>query len=283
MQYKNVIGIDLGGTNVRGAVVNETIIGNIQSKKINAKAPAHEVLNELFAFTDQLMNNSITAIGIGVPGLVKQQEKMVYDVVFIPAWTKIPLQQLMEDRYHVPVYAENDANCFALGELYFGKGRSVTNMVGLTLGTGVGGGIIINKKLHPGRNGGAGEFGMVEYLEHNVEYYTSGQFFQHIHNTDGETVFKHASAGDADALKMYDEFGVHLGNTIKTILYSLDVELIVLGGSVSKAFSFYSASMWKQLQTFGFPSAIPNIKIEVSDLQNAGIMGAAGLCYNFNG
>ena len=282
MQYKNVIGIDLGGTNVRGAIVNEKISGDILSKKIHSKGTADEVLQDLLAFTDQLINPSVTAIGIGVPGLVRQQEKMVYDVVFIPAWTKIPLQQLMEDRYHVPVYAENDANCFALGEFYFGKGRGVNDMVGLTLGTGVGGGIIINKKLHPGRNGGAGEFGMVEYLEHNVEYYTSGQFFQHIHNTDGETVFKSACAGDEHALKMYDEFGVHLGNTIKTILYSLDVELIVLGGSVSKAFSFYSASMWKQLQTFGFPSAIPNIRIEVSDLQNAGIMGAAGLCYNFN-
>jgi len=281
MEYKNVIGIDLGGTNVRGAVVNEQIRGTILSKRIHSGGSADEVLQDLFSFTDQLIDPSVTAIGIGVPGLVRQQEKMVYDVVYIPSWKKIPLQQLMEDRYRVPVYAENDANCFALGEFYFGKGRGVTDLVGVTLGTGLGAGIIVNKRLHPGRNGGAGEFGMVDYLDHNVEYYTSGQFFRNVHDRDGETVFREASAGEPSALDMYAEFGVHLGNTIKTILYALDVELIILGGSVRKAWPFFSTAMWKQLQTFGFPSVIPQIRIEGSDLQNAGILGAAGLCYNF--
>ena len=281
MQYKNVIGIDLGGTNVRGALVNETIVGNILAQKINAQASANDVLNELFAFTDQLMNDSVTAIGIGVPGLVKQEEKMIYDLVYIPSWKKVPLQQLMEDRYHVPVYAENDANCFALGELYFGKATGCNSMVGVTMGTGLGAGIIIHKKLYPGRNGGAGEFGMVDYLQHTVEYYASGQFFKNVYNVNGEEVFAKATAGDKDALKMYEELGMHIGNAMKTILYSLDVELIVMGGSVSKAFSLFSASMWQQLQTFGFQNALKNVRIEVSDLQNAGIMGAAGLCYNF--
>jgi len=280
MQYKNVIGIDLGGTNVRGAVVNEKITGEILSKKINAKASADEVLHELFAFTDKLMNGSVTAIGIGVPGLVRQEEKMVYDVVYIPSWKKIPLQPLMEDRYHVPVYAENDANCFALGEFYFGKGQGCDSMIGVTLGTGLGAGIIINKKLYPGRNGGAGEFGMVEYLQHTVEYYASGQFFKNVHHVNGEEVFAKASAGDKDALKMYEELGVHVGNTVKTILYSLDLELIIFGGSVSKGFPFFSASMWKQLKTFGFQNALQYLRIVVSELDNAGIMGAAGLCYN---
>ena len=280
MNKNSIIGIDLGGTNIRGGVVNGFELSNIISKKINARGSVHEVLEEVFSLTDSLINDSVMAIGIGVPGLVNAEEKMVYDVVYIPSWKKVPLHKLMEDRYHIPVFINNDANCFALGEFYFGKGNGINSIVGLTIGTGLGCGLIVNKKLYEGRNGGAGEFGMVSYLDKTVEYYASGQFFQNVYDTDGESVFKNAGEGNADALKMYQEMGAHLGNAIKTIMYALDVELIVLGGSVRQAYPYFSKTMWDEIKTFGFRNAVTNLRIEVSELQNAGMLGAAALYYD---
>ncbi|MGH2563433.1 MAG: ROK family protein, partial [Ginsengibacter sp.] len=219
-------------------------------------------------------------IGIGVPGLVNNEEQLVYDVVYIPAWKKVALKKLMEERYNIPVYVENDANCFALGEYYFGKGQGYNSIIGLTIGTGLGTGLIINKRLYPGKNGGAGEFGMIEYLDQTCEYYASGQFFNNVYKINGEEVFNNAKKGDTSAVKMYEEMGLHLGNAIKMILYALDVELIVIGGSVRYAFPYFSKTMWQQIKTFGFQKAAENVKIEVSELENSGILGAAALCYD---
>ena len=280
MVNENIIGIDMGGTNVRAGLVCDNELTHIIAKRINSRGTADEVLEQLFDLTDGLINNEITSIGIGVPGLVNTEEQMVYDVVYIPSWKKIPLQKLMEERYKIPVYVENDANCFALGEYYFGKGKGYHSLIGLTLGTGLGSGLIINKKLYAGKTGGAGEFGMIDYLDKTVEYYASGQFFENVYQINGEEVFKNAKEGDATAIKMYEEMGTHLGNAIKMMLYALDVELIVIGGSVRYAFPYFSTTMWQQIKTFGFQKAVEHLKIEVSDLENSGILGAAALSYD---
>ena len=121
---------------------------------------------------------------------------------------------------------------------------------------------------------------MIEYLDKYYEYYASGQFFKNIYQTDGEDIFKKAEKGDKTAAKMYKEMGTHLGNAIKTILYALDVELIILGGSVRHAFPYFSETMWQQLQTFAFQNTIKNLKLEVSELENSGLLGAAALYYD---
>jgi glucokinase len=279
MNNKNIIGIDLGGTNIRGGVIRDNILSGIVSRKINAEGSLEEVLEELFSLTDELINTSVKAIGIGVPGLIDEEQKMVIDVINIPSWKEIALQKLMEDRYHVPVIINNDANCFALGEFYFGKGKDCNSMVGLTIGTGLGSGLILNKKLYSGKNNGAGEFGMVDYLDKYFEYYASGQYFTNVYNTDGNIVFERANKGDTQAIKMYEEMGMHLGNAIKMIVYALDVELIVLGGSVRKAFPYFLKTMWQQIKTSAFQRSVNNLRIEVSELENGGIFGAAAL-YN---
>lgn len=281
MTNSSILGIDMGGTNLRGGLVVNNILQKISSSRVNSQGSVDEVLKDLFSFTDNIINSSVSSIGIGVPGLVNAEEQVVYDVVYIPAWKKIPLQLLMEERYKIPVFVNNDANCFALGEFYFGKGKGYNSMIGLTIGTGLGSGIIINKKLYEGKNGGAGEFGMIGYLDHSFEYYASGQFFENKYNMRGEMVFELATNGNDVALNMYEEMGTHLGNAINMMLYALDVELVILGGSVRHAFPFFSAAMWKQLQTFGFQKARQNLKVEISELENAGILGAAALQYNF--
>ena len=96
----------------------------------------------------------------------------------------------MEERFAIPVLINNDANCFAVGEYYFGKGVEGDSLVGLTIGTGLGSGIILKGKLYSGKNCGAGEFGMIDYLDHFIEYYASGQFFKNVYDIDGEVDFR---------------------------------------------------------------------------------------------
>jgi glucokinase len=273
------IGIDLGGTNIRGGLVNQSALPGVGvlSRRINAQGSAEEVLAELFSLTDALMNDSVESIGIGVPGLVDKEQGIAYDVVNIPSWKEVSLKKWMEDRYQIPVVIDNDANCFALGEFYFGKGKGFGSMIGLTIGTGLGCGIIINKKLYSGINGGAGEFGMVAYLDRYYEYYASGQFFTNVYQTEGDTVMNDARAGDKKARKMYEEMGTHFGRFVKMLLYSLDIELIVLGGSVRHAWPFFNKTMWAEIQTFAFKRSLNRLRIEISELENAGILGAAAL------
>ena len=280
MSNKQIIGIDLGATNVRAGLVSENSIAKMASSRIRSSGTVEEVMEDIFAMVGQLIDDSVEAIGIGVPGVVDIQDGIVYDVQYIPSWKEVQLKKLMEARYKRPVHVNNDANCFALGEYYFGKGKGSDNMIGLTIGTGLGAGITINKHLFAGPNCGAGEFGMVAYLGHVYEYYCSGQFFQNVYQLDGETVFQQAKQGDARALELYAEMGTHLGNAIKVMMYTYDASHIIFGGSVRFAYPYFQDAMWQRINTFAFTQSIKRLKIEISELENSGILGAASLYYD---
>lgn len=280
MQPNYHIGIDLGGTHIRGGLVAGQQLVQVVSQRIQSQGSVEEVLQGIFQVTDQLIQPAVASIGIGVPGLVDEERGVVYDVVNIPSWKEVPLQQWMQDRYGVPVCMNNDANCFALGEFYFGKGKGRSSMIGLTIGTGLGTGIIIQNKLYAGTNGGAGEFGMVDYLDQCYEYYASGQFFKNVYGIDGETVFQQAQAGDRRAIGMYEVMGMHLGNAIKMIQYALDMDFIVLGGSVRQAWPWFHKSMWERIHNTAFQRSARRLQIEISELPNSGLLGAAALYYD---
>ncbi len=275
-----VIGIDLGATNVRGAVVIDGELSHIEAARIHSDGSVEEVLNDIYQVIDKLIANDIAAIGIGVPSVVDVKQGIVYDVLYIPSWVEVPLKALLEERYHIPVFVNNDANCFAVGEYHFGKGKGVEAMIGLTLGTGLGAGLIINKKLYAGHNCGAGEFGCLDYRDNIIEYYASGSFFKNVYGLDGTKVFEEAQKGDQRALELYAELGTHIGNAIKMVMYSLDPELIILGGSVRLAYAYFQQTMWDQIKTFMYSKSIERIRIDVSALQNSGILGAAALYYD---
>jgi glucokinase len=280
MKNKKIIGIDLGATNIRGGLVSGTTLSHILSRRIKSMGSVDDVMEDVIGIINELISDEVVAIGIGVPSVVDIEKGIVYEVQNIPSWKEVHLKKILEDRYHIPVFVNNDANCFAIGEHYFGKGVGFENLIGLTIGTGLGAGIIIKNHLHAGNNCGAGEFGMVEYLDHCFEYYASGQFFENVHQRNGQEVFDKAKAADPEALELYGEMGIHLGNAVKMIMYTYDPSLIILGGSVRFAFPYFQKTMWRQIKTFAFTQSISKLKIELSDLENSGILGAAGLYYD---
>jgi glucokinase len=280
MADAKVIGIDLGATNIRGAAVYGNSLSNIISVRIHSDGDVQEVLNDIYQVIDPLIDDSVAAVGIGVPSVVDVTEGIVYDVQYIPSWVEVPLKQILQSRYHMPVFVNNDANCFALGEHYFGNGKDVATMIGLTLGTGLGGGVIINNKLFAGSNCGAGEFGMLPYKEHVLDYYCGGTLFKNEYGLDGLQVFEDAKKGDPHARGLYAELGRNIGYAVKMVMYTYDPQLIVLGGSVSLAFDLFRETMWEEIRTFAYVKSAERIRIELSRLENSGILGAAALYFD---
>jgi glucokinase len=274
---KNIIGIDLGGTSIRaGKIVDEKIV-HLTRVPTPSTGSVEEVVEQIFKVIDDCFDTSTLSIGVGVPSVVDVEKGIVYDVTNIPSWKSVPLKEMLENRYKVPVYINNDANCFAVGEKYFGKAKSYKNIVGITLGTGLGCGLIFNGKLYEGSNCGAGEMCNIPYLQHNIEYYASGQFFSDEKKVDAIEVFSRAQNGDPKALALFAEYGHHVGEALKSILYAYDPEVVVLGGSATQSYDFFKEAMYQALQDFAYRNVLANLKIEVSELENSAIFGAAAL------
>ena len=277
MAAEKHLGVDLGGTQIRAGLVESGSILQLAAGPTNSGGTADDLLQQLFTLIDQVITSDTMSIGIGVPGLVDLSSGVVHDLVFIPSWKAIPLQKIVQEKYALPVCINNDANCFALGEWIAGKGKGKESLAVITLGTGMGTGIILHNKLYSGKHCGAGEFGMIDYLDHNIEYYVSGSFFSQVYGLNGKTVYEKARNGCQSALEMYRQFGKHLGNAIKTILYALDVDTIILGGSVSVAWPFFQESMWQSIHGFAYKKTLEDLTVEVAEPGNGGIIGAASL------
>jgi len=273
-----LVGVDIGGSNLKaGRVVN----GKIEKKSIKPvikNATYNQILNDLFTCIDEVITPNTKRIGIGVPAVVDISEGVAYDVQNIPAWKLVPLKELIKERYGILVYLNNDANCFALGEKIYGKGLPYKNFVSLSLGTGIGMGIIINDSLYNGVLCGAGEIGMVSYKESIIENYASSFFFIQKYSLHPIDLFERAEKGEARSIIAFQDFGFHLAEAIKTILYLYAPEAIIIGGSISKAYKYFQESLQANLKSFAYKKQIENLKIEVSTNQGSPILGAAALC-----
>ncbi len=272
-----VIGVDLGGTKVRAGVAHEGEIHNQKQQLFKSYGSQRETLDQLIALIRSLMTSGITGIGLGVPSVIDVEKGIVYNVVNIPSWERVPLKDILEEEFSLPVRLNNDVNCFALGEHRFGLLRGFTNAVGMTSGTGLGSGLIINNQLFEGSNCGAGEIGLLSYRDQNVEYFASGNFFQVFHDTSAVAAHELAVNGDETALRWWREFGEHMGHAIKTVVYAYDPQAIVVGGSLSKAFRFFEQAMWQSLNDFTFPESIKRLKIFQSVNEDITLLGAAAL------
>mgnify|MGYP001229612865 FL=1 len=280
MIHQPVIGIDLGATNLRVGRVENGKLEKLEKSALpddKSVASILSLMNEMIESVD----NGAAQIGIGVPSVVDPDEGIVYDVQNIPGWEKVHLKDLLEEKTGKEVFINNDANCFALGEWKFGEGRGKKNMVGIIIGTGFAGGIILDGKLYEGRNCGAGEFGMIPYKQSILEHYSSGQFFSRLVGVTGEEIYDKALNNDSASLKLFHEFGGHVAEAIKIVLYTYDPECIVLGGSVSQTFPLFKEGFEQELKCFGFPNSLKNVEISVSKTKQVGVLGAAALCSNF--
>ena len=177
-----------------------------------------------------------------------------------------------------PGFRQQRRQLFRGRRTHFGAGLPYENIVGLIDGTGFGAGIIANGRLFSGANCGAGEFGMLPYLDHNFEYYACGQFFRNVHGTSGREAAEKARHGDSSALAVFAEFGGHLGQAIKAVMYAADPEIIILGGSVSKSYDFFKEAMRRAMSDFAYSISLRRIRFEVSTTENIAVLGAAALC-----
>lgn len=282
MLDKTILGVDLGGTNISLGRVKKNQIDKFKTFEISAQATKEKILDEVINAIYNIYYDDIAGIGIGVPSLVDVNKGIVYNVQNIPSWDEVHLKDILEEQFSIPVYVNNDANCFTVGEKYFGTGKRFSNFVGITIGTGLGAGIIINNRLYSGVNCSAGEFGSIPYKDQIFEYYCSGQFFENLHGTKGHILFEEAKKDNTNALNIFGEFGYHLGNAIQTILFSVDPEAIILGGSISKAYPYFSNAMWECVKKFPYKHLISKLAIEVTTQPNISILGAAALYYEFN-
>jgi glucokinase len=269
------IGVDLGGTNIRAGLIKDKSIVDIKSSLLKNKDCLDSTLDQLKSMIHSVHDSNITGIGIGVPSVVDVEKGIVYDVVNIPSWKEVHLKALLEKEFNVPVFINNDVNCFVLGEKHYGVGKNHKTFVGITIGTGIGAGILIDNKLFSGPNCGAGEIGYLPYLDHDFEYYCSSNFFDKEHNTDGYQMYLAAKQNDVKALSLWAEFGNHLGIALKSVLYAYDPEAIILGGSISAAFPFFKDQMKVSLADCHYPKSVEKLKIYVSDVENVSMLGAA--------
>ncbi len=271
------LGIDLGGTSVRiGQLVDGKLVDKATAVSPSKLNLADSILY-LKEFIAPYVSEGTEGIGIGVPSVVDVKQGIVYHVTNIPAWQEVPLKAILEEAFHVPVFVNNDANCFAIGEQKYGEGKAFRNMLGVTLGTGVGAGVILDGRLYNGSNTGAGEIGCMRYLDHIYEHYCGSEFFTTYHQTTGKEAYERARRNDPEALKMWAEYGNHLGELVQAILYAYDPEGIVFGGSISGAFPFFSEGMYKNLSSFMFPTSLAKLQIRISTNPDIALLGAAGL------
>ena len=272
----------MGATNIKVARVSQSNLEDTCYIPVNRNMAANEVLEGLYHSISKLLTPDCMAIGIGVPAVVDPHTGTVYDVQNIPSWKEIHLRRLVESRFKLPVAVNNDANCFAIGEKVFGKAKELSNYVGITVGTGLGMGIIINSNLYSGTLCGAGEIGMLPYKDNIVEAYAGSLFFSRFYQSNARLLHEKALAGSTEAREAFRTFGSHLGEAVKMVLYMLAPEAVILGGSICKAYDLFRDSMLQQVQTFAYPHQIKNLIIEVSTLQEPGILGAAALCYGLD-
>jgi glucokinase len=278
------IGVDLGGTNLRIAAFDER--GTLMEKiTLGTKTVVgrDQVLNNMCDAIQQTSEKfrpsaNLVGVGIGVPGIMDMPTGMMRESPNLPGWADYPVRAEIERRLGTPVILENDANCAALGEKWLGAGRHVRHLAMLTLGTGVGGGIVMDEKIWHGMTGMAGEFGHMTVEPEGpqcgcgnrgcLEQYSSATAVMRmareaiaagnapglamVANSDVEfsakEIYNLAVQGDEQAKKIFRRAGRALGISLATMINGLNLEMYVIGGGVSSAWDALSPSIFEELR-----------------------------------
>ncbi|MBJ6749344.1 ROK family protein [Geomonas anaerohicana] len=291
MRRELCIGIDLGGSNLRFALVDRQ--GRVLARCTEPTLPAAglaSLLARLLAGVERLrqqgagMGYRTVALAVGVPGLVCS-DGVVRASVNVPVLEGVPLARELSVATGMPVAALNDANACALGEKRYGAGRGYRSLIALTLGTGVGSGLILDGKLWTGVDGAAGEFGHIPVEPEGrpcgcgsrgcLEQYASAGAIAR-DGDDAAAVARRARRGDAVALAVFAEAGRYLGIAAAGVVNLLNLEAVLLCGGVAQSFDLLAPTLRRELVSRTFPVSGGRVHVEQGALgDDAGVLGAA--------
>src|SRR3989338_5614354 len=302
-----IIGIDVGGTNIKLGLIN-TKGKIIDRTRLNTKTFVHHKRKLMMAIVDsiraliqknQLTRKKISAIGIGLPGAVDSFKGIVKSLPNIPHWKNVPLRKYIQKRLSIPVFMDNDVNLITLGEWKFGAGRGYKNLICFTLGTGVGGGLILNGALYGGEGFVAGEIGHMPLNEIGPKcpcggygcferYVGNAQLQQQARkifrdsNLRLEDVFVRAEQGDKRAIQFWEATARHIGNALIGIVNLLNPKLIIVGGGVSNNFKFMGRAIKQLIQARAMKIQAQHLRVGRAKLgDDAGLLGAYALIKEF--
>ncbi|MBS3099180.1 ROK family protein [Candidatus Pacearchaeota archaeon] len=265
-----VLALDIGATNIRIAEVSGI---KIKNKKIIPNPKKKE--KALSTIISLITEYKKQPIGIGIASFMK------FGIpVFTPNWdfSNVDVKSLLEKKFKVPVYIENDANCAALGEHHFGYGKGKSNFFLFTLGTGIGGGTVINNKLYSGHRGTATEPGHMIINGKHLEQLASGPASVQLAKSkdlkvkDTFELQALAKKGNKTALAVYSEVGRHIGVGMLNVAYILDPEIILLGGGFANVPYIYSSAKKALWEGDWANRKIPVMQAKLKD--DAGLIGA---------
>lgn len=282
-----LLGIDVGGTSIKyGAVLPDGTIIKQHSTPTNADEGRDAVLDRIVDAGRQLLNSHPgTSIGIGVPGVVDPHTKHVQSPPNLPGWDRVPLQAIVSEALGVPVVVENDANAGAVAELRAGAGKTLRDFLYVTLGTGVGGGIVINNQLYTGPHGDAGEIGHI-YLGTDdaavvLEQVIGRMGILHRYGggpeVDVADIDRRASGGEEHAIRVMIDTGRLLGMGLCSMLAVLGLRNVVVGGGISRSELILDTAR-RTVQERAIPTIARSAQIVPAHfLNDAGLVGAAML------
>jgi glucokinase len=292
MTEKEVIGVDLGGTAIKLGrfLENGTCLESVTIPTPNPATP-EAVINAIAEMVIQLNDQKkAVALGIGMPGPTDADGRIALVAINLSGWQNVALADELEMKTGLKTILANDANCAGLGEAWLGAGKHYQNMILLTLGTGVGGAIILNGKLFTGHLGSAGELGLITFNPdgHNcnsgnqgsLEQYVSATAIYRDTNKTPAELGQLAENNDLKALTFWQNYGKQLGVGLASLIYILTPEVIVIGGGVSASSKFFLPSTEIEIHRRVLPSSRVGLKLVVAELGNqAGMVGAAKLAW----
>jgi glucokinase len=279
------IGIDIGGSKIIFALLENRRI--LRFKKIPTPKARKKLIGVLAENTKRLLGSAkAESIGIGVPGPINKKRDLILNPPNLKYLRNCPLARLIEKETGIKTLMDNDVNCFVLGEALAGAGIGAETVFGITLGTGVGGGLVINKKIFRGAFGAAGEVGHMTIKFDGekcgcrssgcLEAYCSEKFFIRRGISPKECQDK-AYKGDRKAFILYNEYGRYLGIGLANIINLFDPEVIVIGGGIAQGYKFFISSAKREIKKRVIsPVSRKYVKIKKAALgELGGAVGAA--------
>ena len=270
------LGIDIGGTTINiGKVKDGVLIFKTTVPSFNPEATLEETEEYLISIIRDSLTPDIDSIGIGVPSVVDVEGGIVYNAANIPSWTEVHLKHYLEAALGVPVMINNDANCYALGAARKIGCRENEIFVCITLGTGVGIGVVVDGRILNGAHTGLGELTWIPYHDKPLEYWCGKSFFEDKGINPAE-LSSLAEKGDSEALRLFAEYGRHLASLLAIVISAYDPHKIVFGGGLSNANQFFETSMLSRLEKiFPFPESLKNLDISYLPQSDVAILGAS--------